>query len=135
MLTPVKAARARIVKGKIVTRAKFPEGARLTILVDDDRPPIELEPEDEEAMLRGVESIKAGNGVRLDAFRAMHDRLLRAYFVESRDITKTDTLRTLWREIGFEEIKRRETLGLRPLNLAKDPILDFTFISANQKEP
>src|SRR5262249_39313391 len=46
---------------------------------------------------------KAAAALGLDAFRAMHDRLLRAYFVESRDITKTDTLRTLWREIGFEE--------------------------------
>ena len=65
----VRAARARVVKGKIVTRAKFPEGARLTILMDDDRPPIELEPEDEDAMLRGIDSIKAGKGVPLDEFR------------------------------------------------------------------
>jgi len=71
MLRLVKAARARIVKGKIVTRAKFPEGARLTILMDDDRPPVELEPEDDEAMLRGLESIEAGKGVPLEAFRAM----------------------------------------------------------------
>jgi len=71
MLTSVKTARARIVKGKIVTGAKFPEGARLTILMDDDRPPVELAPDDEEAMLRGLESIKAGKGVPLEAFRAM----------------------------------------------------------------
>jgi hypothetical protein len=67
----VKAARARVVKGKIVTRAKFPEGARLTILMDDERPPIELEPEDEDGMLRGIEAIKAGKGVPLDEFRAI----------------------------------------------------------------
>ena len=67
----LKAARARVVKGRIVTRAKFPEGARLTILMDDDRPPIELEPEDEDAMLRGIESIKAGKGVPLDEIRAI----------------------------------------------------------------
>ena len=71
MLKLVKAARARIVKGKIVMRAKFPEGARLTILMDDDRPPLVLAPEDEVAMLRGLESIQAGMGVPLEAFRAM----------------------------------------------------------------
>jgi hypothetical protein len=30
-LSTMKAARAKVVKGKIVTRAKFPEGAELTI--------------------------------------------------------------------------------------------------------
>ena len=38
-----------------------------------------------------------------DAFRAMHDRLLRAYFVESRDITNGYTLRALWRDVGLDE--------------------------------
>lgn len=38
-----------------------------------------------------------------DAFRAMHARLLRAYFVESRDITAPATLRALWRDVGLDE--------------------------------
>jgi predicted DsbA family dithiol-disulfide isomerase len=37
------------------------------------------------------------------AFRAVHERLLRAYFTESRDITDAATLRTLWREAGLPE--------------------------------
>ena len=31
----------------------------------------------------------------------MHDRLLRAYFTESRDITKRETLAALWSECGL----------------------------------
>ncbi len=46
---------------------------------------------------------KAAAAVGADAFRAMHDRLLRAYFVESRDITNPDTLRALWREVGLDD--------------------------------
>jgi len=66
----MKSARAKVVKGAIVARTRFPEGARLTILMDDDRPPIDLAPEDEAAMLRGLASIKAGEGIPLSAFRA-----------------------------------------------------------------
>jgi len=46
---------------------------------------------------------KAAAALGRDAFRAMHDRLLRAYFVESRDITNRDTLRALWRDVGLDE--------------------------------
>jgi predicted DsbA family dithiol-disulfide isomerase len=35
------------------------------------------------------------------AFRRVHDRLLRAYFTESRDITRPETLAELWRECGL----------------------------------
>ena len=33
----------------------------------------------------------------------MHERLLRAYFVESRDISREPTLRALWDELGLDE--------------------------------
>jgi predicted DsbA family dithiol-disulfide isomerase len=33
----------------------------------------------------------------------MHERLLRAYFSESRDITDRETLRSLWAEVGLPE--------------------------------
>lgn len=46
---------------------------------------------------------KAAAALGADAFRAMHDRLLRAYFVESRDITNGATLRALWGEVGLDE--------------------------------
>jgi len=63
------------VKGRIVTRAKFPEGARLTVVMHEKQPPIELAPDEEEAMLRGIASIKAGKGVPLAEFRAILRRL------------------------------------------------------------
>ena len=46
---------------------------------------------------------KAAAALGRNAFRAMHDRLLRAYFVENRDVTDADTLRALWREAGLDE--------------------------------
>jgi len=38
-----------------------------------------------------------------DAFRRMHDRLMRAYFTENRDITDASTLLALWRELELPE--------------------------------
>ena len=37
------------------------------------------------------------------SFRAIHERLMRAYFGENRDITATPTLRAIWREAGLPE--------------------------------
>ena len=71
----MKAARARVVKGKIVTRAKFPEGAELTIVMREKEPPIDLTLDEEDAMLRGIASINSGKGVPLDDFRAILRRL------------------------------------------------------------
>jgi predicted DsbA family dithiol-disulfide isomerase len=38
-----------------------------------------------------------------EAGRAMHERLLRAYFEESRDISREPTLRALWGEVGLAD--------------------------------
>jgi predicted DsbA family dithiol-disulfide isomerase len=38
-----------------------------------------------------------------DAFAAMHARILRAYFVESRDVTARATQRELWRDVGLAD--------------------------------
>jgi len=38
-----------------------------------------------------------------EAFHAMHERLLRAYFAESRDITNVETLHALWDEAGLPD--------------------------------
>jgi predicted DsbA family dithiol-disulfide isomerase len=46
---------------------------------------------------------KAAAALGSDAFRAMHDRLLRAYFAENRDITDEHVERTLWREVGLAD--------------------------------
>ena len=62
-------------KGKIVTRAKFPEGAELTVVLREKQPAIDLTADEEEAMLRGIASIKAGKGVPLAELRAILRRL------------------------------------------------------------
>ena len=64
-----------VVRGKIVTRARFPEGAELTVVMREKAPPVDLTPDEEEAMLRGIASIKAGRGIPLDEFRAILRRL------------------------------------------------------------
>ena len=44
---------------------------------------------------------KAAKRLGADAFRAMHSRLLEAYFGENLDISRSETLRSLWDELGF----------------------------------
>jgi predicted DsbA family dithiol-disulfide isomerase len=46
---------------------------------------------------------KAAAQLGTDAFERIHERLLRAYFCESLDVTDTDTLQTLWREVGLPD--------------------------------
>ncbi len=45
---------------------------------------------------------KAAARLGEDAFAAIHERLLRAYFEDNRDISATETLRAVWREAGLE---------------------------------
>ena len=71
----MKAARAKVVNGRIVTRARFPEGAELTVVMRDERPPVELTAHEEDAMLRGIASIRQGRGIPIDEFRAILRRL------------------------------------------------------------
>jgi predicted DsbA family dithiol-disulfide isomerase len=63
---------------------------------------------------------KAARRLGEDAFAAMHARLLRAYFEESRDISARATQLALWKELGLAEpgfdavddpALLRETLG------------------------
>jgi predicted DsbA family dithiol-disulfide isomerase len=46
---------------------------------------------------------KAAAELGCDAFRAVHDRLLVAYFEDNRDISDSDTLRAIWREAGLPD--------------------------------
>ena len=46
---------------------------------------------------------KAAQAVGPDAFQAMHERLLRAYFFESRDISDRDVLSELWSDAGLPD--------------------------------
>jgi len=57
---------------------------------------------------------KAAGQLGEEAFRWMHDRLLRAYFAENRDISDAATLRELWVEGGLAEagFARREDPAL-----------------------
>ena len=66
----MKIATGRIVKGAVVTRARFPEGARVRIVLEDDRPPAELEPDEEAGMLKGIQEFKEGKGMPVSRLRA-----------------------------------------------------------------
>jgi predicted DsbA family dithiol-disulfide isomerase len=57
---------------------------------------------------------KAAAALGADSFRAIHERLMRAYFGESRDITSAATLRAIWSEAGLPESEfgRSEAPGL-----------------------
>lgn len=64
---------------------------------------------------------KAALAVSPGAFRLLHDRLLRAYFSESRDISSDAVLAGLWGELGLpdEAFARREDPALRRQVLAE----------------
>ncbi len=70
-----RTAIGKVVNGKVVTRAKFPEGTKLLLEVDAPPPIVELDAEDELAIDRALASVRAGKGVSLDAFRAILQRL------------------------------------------------------------
>ena len=75
--------------------AAEPDGGTFRVWATDEGPPSHSVPPHLVA--------KAAAALGRDAFRAMHERLLRAYFAENRDITKADTLAALWREVGLDE--------------------------------
>jgi len=62
----MRTARAKVVKGKVVTRAKFPEGTKLLLVVDEPQPKVELDDEDVAAIRRARESIRAGRKISMD---------------------------------------------------------------------
>jgi len=66
----MKVAEGRVVRGAIRTRARFPEGARLTLIQHDDRPPIQLDPDEEAGVLKGIREIEAGKGIPVAKVRA-----------------------------------------------------------------
>jgi predicted DsbA family dithiol-disulfide isomerase len=46
---------------------------------------------------------KAAAALSPEAFARVHERLLHAYFAESRDVTDPETLVALWRELGLSD--------------------------------
>jgi hypothetical protein len=66
----MKVADGKIIKGSIVTRARFPDGARVTVIQHDDRPPVKLTADETADVLQGLAEIDAGKGRPVEALRA-----------------------------------------------------------------
>ena len=62
----MRTARAKVIDGKIVTRAKFPEGTKLWIFVDEPPPEVELDAETVAAIRRARASLRAGRKMAMD---------------------------------------------------------------------
>lgn len=65
----MRLASARVIKGSIVTRARFPEGTRLTLVPHDDRAPVALDRDEEAGVLKGIAEIAAGRGIPVRTVR------------------------------------------------------------------
>ena len=68
-LSGVRVAQGRVVRGAIRTRARFPEGTRLTLVQHDDRSPVPLDPDEEVGIRQGLAEIEAGKGIPGDRLR------------------------------------------------------------------
>ena len=75
--------------------AADPDAGEFRVWASDEGPPSHSIP----AHLVAKAAARLGD----EAFRRMHERLLRAYFVESRDISAPEILRSLWRELDLAE--------------------------------
>ena len=71
------------------------DGGTFQVWSSDEGPPASSIP------AHGVS--KAARVLGPEAFDLMHERLLRAYFLESRDISSTTVLASLWREVGLAD--------------------------------
>ena len=67
----MRMARAKVVNGKIVTKAKYPEGTKLLLVPDGPQPEIELDEEDREALDAAIEATRKGKLIPLDTVRAL----------------------------------------------------------------
>jgi predicted DsbA family dithiol-disulfide isomerase len=88
------------------TLARFREYTQswLRPAAEADAPPFRVWSSDEGPPSHSVPAhlvAKAAAALGPEAFRTVHDRLLRAYFNESRDITDRETLHQLWDELGL----------------------------------
>ena len=70
----MKVAQGRVVNGTVVTATQLPEGARGAIVMDDDEPPFDLEPEDEVAIAAAVKALDAGGGGPVSDLESMLSR-------------------------------------------------------------
>jgi hypothetical protein len=65
----MRVAQGRVVRGAVRTRARFPEGARLTLIQHDDRAPIQLDPDEEAGVREGIAEIESGKGIPTSRLR------------------------------------------------------------------
>lgn len=70
----MRTARAKAVKGKIVTRAEFPEDTKLFLVVDKPQREIELD-DDEKAFDEAMVAVRRSKTIPLETFRAILHRL------------------------------------------------------------
>jgi hypothetical protein len=63
------------VKGAVVSRARFPKGARVHIIAEDDRPPVVLDPVGAAGMLKGLQEFAQGRGSSVARLRAKLRRI------------------------------------------------------------
>jgi len=75
----MRTASARVLRGRVVTRAKLPEGARLTLFVHE-RVDVELDDEDEHAIAAGVAEVRAGRYASASELRRFLRRKVDAAF-------------------------------------------------------
>jgi ABC-type protease/lipase transport system fused ATPase/permease subunit len=67
----MRSARAKVVNGKIVTRAKFSEGTKLLLVVDEPQPEIDLDDEDQKALDEAIAATREGKLIPLETVRAL----------------------------------------------------------------
>ena len=73
----MRTARAKVVKGRIVTRAKFSDGTKLVLVVDESQPGIELVADDEQAFDEAMLAVRRGEAIPRTAYRAGFQSWLR----------------------------------------------------------
>lgn len=66
----MRSARAKVVKGKIVTRTKFPDGTKLLLLVDEPQPEVELDEDDQKALDDAIAATRQGKLISWETLRA-----------------------------------------------------------------
>ena len=71
----MRAVRTKLVRRKIVTRAKCPEDTKLFLAVDEPAPHVALDTEDEAAISRALASTRSGKAISLPKFRTILNRL------------------------------------------------------------
>jgi hypothetical protein len=69
ILLHMPAVSGRVVKGKVVTRARLREGARVVVLVEDRGPPVDLDPDEEAGVLKGIQEFKDGKSMPISRLR------------------------------------------------------------------